>query len=240
MTPIEAVIHGDNGDLIKAVCSLYLQPGDKIADLTFGRGVFWNKVDEDIKSRVTGSDILTVPERPYDFRSTPYKRDSFDVAVLDPPYIHSPGAHVTDSRYQNAATTGGFLHKDIRRLYVEGMVECTRIAKRHVWVKTKDQVQSGVQRWAHCELLSEALAMGLIARDLFVLIPSSQTSRGRWKTQIHARKPHSFLWVFEKPKKEEVQQLKRERVFDALSPIVFGVEISRKSPQEPVIKDAAE
>ena len=216
MNHIESVVRGDNSDLILEVYNLYSKPEDKIADLTYGKGVFWRKVGT---SQVTGSDIVTVPERPYDFRDTPYENDQFDIAVLDPPYIHSPGQHITDHRYQNSATTGGMLHKDIRQLYVDGIKECSRIAKRQVWVKCKDQVQSGMQRWAHCEMLVDALNLGLFARDLFILIPTSQTSRGRWSVQHHARKPHSYLWVFEHPSKKTIAQIKRENLMNSMVPI---------------------
>ena len=211
---ISAVVHGNNADLIQNVCALHLREGDTIADVTYGKGVFWRKMPD---ADVTGSDLITVPERPYDFRNLPYADNQFDIAVLDPPYIHSPGQHVTDSRYQNKATTRGMLHADIRQLYVDGMRECARIARRQVWVKCKDQVQSGLQRWAHCEMLADALSLGLFGRDLFILLAQSQTPSGRWKVQHHARKPHSYLWVFEHPSKSNQAQLKRERIFQSLT-----------------------
>lgn len=214
--PAEAVVTGDNSDLIFEVCRLYLKPEDRIADLTYGNGVFWRRVGED---QVTGSDLITVPERPYDFRSTPYADSEFDIAVFDPPYIHSPGNHMTDRGYKNTTTTEGMLHRDIRRLYVDGMKECARIAKRQIWVKCKDQVQSGMQRWAHCEMLADALNMGLFARDLFILLPTSQTSDGRWDVQHHARKPHSYLWIFEHPSKKTSAQITREKILESLVPV---------------------
>lgn len=206
---VSAVVTGDNSDLIAAVASLYAKGGDTVADLTWGKGVFWRKAQHLL---VTGSDIVTVSERPYDLRNTPYEDESFDIAVLDPPYIHSPGKHTTDARYQNAATTKGFLQKDILKLYADGMREGQRIAKRQVWVKCKDQVQSAVQRWSHCDIRLIALQLGLYPRDLFILIPDSQTPRGRWPVQHHARKPHSYLWVFEKPSPKLLKQLKREGI----------------------------
>jgi len=207
-----SIVEGNNADLIAHVAELYAKPTSHIADVTWGKGVFWRKCPH---LDVTGSDLMTVPERPYDFRSLPYLPESFDIVVLDPPYIHSPGNHVTDSRYQNAATTKGMLHKDIRQLYIDGMREAARVAKSdggQVWVKCKDQVQSGMQRWAHVEMLHDALSLGLIGRDLFVLIPKSRTPGGRWNVQHHARKVHSYLWVFERPTSSKLAQIKREKL----------------------------
>ena len=118
MPPILSVVAGDNSDLLLEVSRLYATASMCISDLTYGKGVFWRKTPH---LNVLGSDIMTVPERPYDLRNTPYADATFDIVVLDPPYIHSPGKHPTDSRYQNAATTKGFLHKDIRKLYVDGL-----------------------------------------------------------------------------------------------------------------------
>lgn len=193
--PIEAIVHGDNSDLIKTVASLYaVDPDISIADVTYGKGVFWKKCQH---LDVTGSDLITTPERPYDFRDLPYEDKSFDIVVLDPPYIHSPGDHMTDSRYQNAHTTGGFLYGDIMELYRGGMAQALRVARKQVWVKCKDQVQAGQQCWAHVDMHHEAKKLGMIGRDLFILIPKARTPSGRWTVQHHARKPMSYLWVFE-------------------------------------------
>jgi len=208
--PVTAIVYGNNADLIAEVASLHVQEGDTIADLTYGKGVFWRKCQH---LDVTGSDIVTVPERPYDYRRTPYGDKAFDIAVLDPPYIHSPGNHTTDHRYQNAATTKGLLQPEIMLNYALGMIEAKRIAKRQVWVKCKDQVQGGLQRWSHCELHNIGMSVGLYARDLFILVADAQTPRGRWKVQHHARKPHSYLWVFDIPSEQLIKRLTRERVW---------------------------
>lgn len=216
--PITSVVEGNNADLILEVSRLYAQGDPKIADLTYGKGVFWRKTPH---LDVTGSDIITVPERPYDFRNLPYEDASFDIAVLDPPYIHSPGNHTTDKRYQNAATTKGMLHDGIRQLYVDGLREACRVVKPEgglIWVKCKDQVQSGMQRWAHVEMLSDALNLGLIGRDLFILLAKSRTPQSRWSAQYHARKPQSYLWVFERPGKKKQAQIKRERLLESTRP----------------------
>ena len=193
--PVESVVRGSNAELIAEVARLYCKDGDKIADVTYGKGNFWKKAKH---LDVTGSDIMTVPERPYDFTDLPYPDKSFDIVVLDPPYIHSAGNHMTDANYQNAATTKGFLQADIMQLYYDGMKEAARTAKRQVWVKGKDQVQGGVQRWSSVSLHQIGVSLGLYPRDMFYLMTNSaRAGYGRWHTQHHARKPISFLWVFD-------------------------------------------
>jgi methylase of polypeptide subunit release factors len=128
--------------------------------------------------------------------------------VLDPPYIHSPGRHQTDHRYNNAATTKGFYYTDILDLYMKGFIEAKRVLKPGglLWVKCMDQVMSGKQQWGHVDLFKAAEELGYYGRDLFVLIPTSRTSKNSWPTQHHARKTHSYLWVFQNGKQKRTKK----------------------------------
>ncbi|MBF9327953.1 MULTISPECIES: hypothetical protein [Mycobacteroides] len=203
---ITSVVNGNNADLIAHIAPLYIPPGSLVRDVTWGKGAFWKKTDtgsislvgSDIAPHVAVGDVLLA-----DFRALPDADESADVVVLDPPYIHNPGKHITDSRYNNAQTTKGMSHSDIRLLYFEGMTEAMRVLRHggRLLVKGKDEVESGRQCWSHAELREDAESMGLYARDFFILVPPARTSMNRWSTQKHARKVHSFLWVFEKPKR---------------------------------------
>ena len=204
--PIVSVIHGNNADLIAEVARLYMPDGSVVADVTWGKGAFWRKYDlsrismnaSDI-DQALDPDMIGVDFVAADFTALPYDDESFHVVVLDPPYIHSPGQHMTDKRYNNAATTKGMYHDDIMDLYRRGMAEAKRVLKPDgtIWVKCKDQVMSGKQQWSHIDLYRIGEGLNLYMRDLFVLIPTSRTSMGRWKVQHHARKVHSYLLVFQ-------------------------------------------
>lgn len=221
-----SVVTGDNADLIAHIQPLFIPDGAYVRDVTWGKGAFWRKADltritlqgSDIGTKIggrkgwDGHDVWTA-----DFTSLPDTDASVDVVVLDPPYIHNPGAHSTDARYNNVTTTGGFYHRDIRELYIDGMREAKRVLKDGgtLLVKCKDQVESGIQCWAHVEMLLDAEELGLHGRDLFVLVPTSRTSTNRWTTQKHSRKIHSFLWVFDKP--ENPSKYKRSAVTDRIT-----------------------
>ena len=211
---VENVVYGNNADLIREVCNLYCKDGDEIADVTYGKGNFWKKIPEEKNIAVIGSDMVTVPNRRYDFTNLPYEDNSFDVVVLDPPYIHHAGNHMTDANYQNAATTKGFDQKDIMKLYHDGMKEASRTAKRQVWVKGKDQVQGGIQRWSSVALHQIGVSLGLYPRDMFYLVThSARAGYGRWNNQYHARKPISFLWVFDVDNNSKLQKAMRDLDF---------------------------
>lgn len=206
-SPVVSVVRGNNADLIVEVARLYIPDGSLVRDVTWGKGAFWKGLDT-ARIKLVGSDVA-----PHigghgdvmlaDFRDLPDLDGSADVVVLDPPYVHNPGKHQTDSRYNNAATTSGMYHADIRQLYREGIAEAMRVLRPGglVFVKGKDEIESGKQQWSQTELLMDATTLGFYGKDAFILVPTSRTSMRRWSTQKHARKVHSFLWVFEKPEK---------------------------------------
>src|SRR3989304_7609666 len=85
MKPVLTAITGANGDLFEQVFKLYVKKGETVADVTYGLGKFWTKID---KSRYVTflTDIAGEPS--VDFRSLPYAAESMDVLILDPPYMH--------------------------------------------------------------------------------------------------------------------------------------------------------
>lgn len=200
-----AAHQGKNATLIKACSDLYVRDGAVVADVTYGKGAFWAETDT---ARFT---LLKTDIRPVgadvgkaDFCKLPYENDSIDVVVLDPPYVHNPGVktkHMMNNRYENAETTAGMYHDDILRLYLKGMTEARRVLKDKgvLWVKCKDEVESGHQCWSHIELYAMACSgLGLYAQDLFILVTRGPNAK-RWKgVQRHARKNNSFLWVLRK------------------------------------------
>jgi hypothetical protein len=88
-------------------------------------------------------------------------------------------------------------HKDIIELYKGGIREAKRVLRPGgmLWVKCKDEIEGGHQRWSHVEIYNAATDLGFYGLDLFVLV--TQVPCGlRWRNgQRHARKNHSYLWV---------------------------------------------
>ena len=189
----------DNGILISKVAKLYLPKDGKVADITWGKGVFWKNIDI-TKYDFFKSDKITCPETPYDFtKRLPYKNKTFDVVVFDPPYAHNPGNMMVNDNYLNRETTKGMYHKDIINLYKKGMRQAYRILKPGgaLWVKCKDEIETSCQKWSHIEIHDMAVNMGFYAKDLFILIQKTDPHI-QHENQQHARKNHSYLWVFKK------------------------------------------
>ena len=165
--------------------------------MTYGKGVFWRNIDVG-QYDFHPSDLRTCPTAKYDFRRLPYKSEMFHIVVFDPPYIHNPGRLYCEGNYRNSETTGGLNHVGIMRLYGEGMKEGHRILKPGglLLVKCMDEIESGRQRWTHIEIREIARRLNMVAQDLFILI-RQHPPLIQWR-QKHARKNHSYMWVFEK------------------------------------------
>jgi len=200
---------GRNEELFPNILKLYLPNGGNVADITFGKGVFWRNVDKK-KYKLTPSDLTTG----VDCRKLPYKANRFDCVVLDPPYMHTPGgtAHNGhqnfESYYKNnnsGNNTTKKYHEAVLDLYFNAGIEANRVLKHKgiFIVKCQDEVCANKQRLTHVELINEFITMGLVCEDVFVLIRNGRPGVSRVITQIHARKNHSYFLVFRKTKKIE-------------------------------------
>jgi hypothetical protein len=196
---VVAVQHGTNANLIAAAAKLYIRDGDIVADVTFGRGLFWRKTNT---SRFTllASDLQPrAPEAiPMDFRVLAYADASLDHVVLDPPYMHDPSPSY-ETLYAGRATTAGIGHVEIMALYRAGMTEAARVLRRGgmAWIKGKDMLENGRQCWAHVELHKIAQQLGMVAVDKLYLA-TGMRMLDRRQTQRHSRRNVSFLWLFKK------------------------------------------
>src|SRR5437867_1276875 len=116
-TPVLTCHRGDNASLIAEVARLYFKPGMRIADVTFGQGIWWRRIDLS-QYDFCPSDLLTVPDHLYDCRCLPYRSGDFDVHVLDLPYIHGMrggGGRVHGADYKTE-TIHRFTYADILQL----------------------------------------------------------------------------------------------------------------------------
>jgi transcriptional regulator with XRE-family HTH domain len=195
---------GTNDDLFPKILCLYVGQGSTVADVTYGKGVFWKNVPKD-KYRLLSTDI----NNGVDCRSLPYGDNTIDCVVLDPPYMHTPGgtAHVGHQNYEgyyrnNSVTnsSGKKYHEAVLDLYFAAGIEAYRVLRNHgiFIVKCADEVCANQQRLTHVELIQEYGNKGLIVEDLFVLFRQNRPGVSRVIKQVHARKNHSYFLVFRK------------------------------------------
>jgi len=189
--PILTSKKGTNADLLPEILALYVKTGEIIADVTYGKGVFWKNVDTE-KYDFRPTDLIDG----VDFKHLPYEAHSIDLLVLDPPYMHG-GATIKKSInkcYRNLNTS----HESVIRLYAGGILEAARVLKKkgRIFIKCQDEIESGKQRMSHVEIIHLLELFGFRLLDLFVLVQKTIPAM-RENYQKTARKNHSYMLVAE-------------------------------------------
>jgi DNA modification methylase len=200
---------GENSDLFPKILSLHVPIGSKIADVTFGKGIFWRNVNPS-DYHLFATDLKTG----IDCRSLPYSKGEMDCVVLDPPYME--GFYRTDESFAGQGTHEAFQdhysngerpteikskwHDAVLEMYVQAAIEAKRVLRDGgvLIVKCQDEVSAGVQRLTHVEIILNLNAIGFYAKDLFILIRENKPVVTRVIKQLHARKNHSYFLVFVK------------------------------------------
>jgi len=185
---------GTNADLFPDILKLYAQEKQTIADVTFGKGVFWKRVDVS-KYNILKSDLQTG----IDLRKLPYADESINMIVLDPPYAHSSKTPIKRNIEKQYALNTISGRDEIQRLYRDGIKEAKRVLKNNgiLVFKCQDEIMSGRQWWNHIELMEYCFSLGFIGEDLFILIQNGHPAM-RHNYQLHARKNHSYFIIMRK------------------------------------------
>lgn len=192
-----------NDEVFPHVLALHVPKGSVVADVTYGKGVFWKSID------TTAYDLrATDLTMGVDCRRLPYVDSAIDCVVFDPPYMHTPGgtAHQNhqnyeDYYYNNAIShSSKKYHEAVLDLYFEGSKEAFRVLKPGgvLIIKCQDEVCANKQRLTHVEIINELSRMGFTVVDLFVVVRNNKPGVSRILKQVHARKNHSYFLVFRK------------------------------------------
>lgn len=201
----------DNADVFPQVLSLHVEKGATVADLTYGKGVFWRNVPaEDYK--LLSSDIKIGQC----WRSLPYGDVSVDAVVFDPPYMEGlyrktkdalagSGTHSAfQEAYSNGAVQAGGpgrkYHDAVLEAYLSVVPEVKRILRpsgRFI-VKCQDEVSANRQKLTHIELVWALEAHGFYCKDIFIVVRRNAPVISRLLKQEHARKNHSYFLVFQR------------------------------------------
>lgn len=195
---------GTDDEVFPHVLSLYVPVGGIVADVTFGKGVFWRRVPKG-SYRVRASDLADGT----DCRTLPHESGSVDCVVFDPPYMHTPGgtAHAEHQNYEqyyrnNEASSTKKYHEAVLDLYFSAAREAWRVLKSGGFyiVKCQDEVCANRQRLTHLEIINELATYGFVVEDIFVVVRNGKPGVSRILRQAHARKNHSYFVVFFKPR----------------------------------------
>lgn len=206
-----------NSEVFPKVLDLHVDDGAKIADVTWGKGVFWQDVNlGDYEVYASDLDPEKSPAgHAVDCRDLPFEDDSFDVVVLDPPYAEGffrrnkemmagGGSHSTfREHYSNGEvldTNGSKYHQAVLDLYCDAGIEAHRVLKDDgtLIVKVQDEVSANTQELTHVQITNFYEGeLGFYSKDLFVVVRSNEPAVSGMQNQVHARKNHSFFMVYE-------------------------------------------
>ena len=186
-----------------------------IADVTYGQGIFWQRVPPG-RYTLLPSDLATGT----DCRALPHADASLDALVLDPPYMEGLlrpkaatrgglGSHAGLRNYYAAGgghpataqgLAGGRWHQAVLDLYLAAAAEARRTLRDHgiLIVKCQDEVSANRQELTHVQIITGLAELGFYARDLFLLVRANRPGVARLLRQVHARKNHSYFLVFQK------------------------------------------
>lgn len=221
--PVQSAYVGTNDDLFPDVLSLHVNDGATIADVTYGKGVFWRKVPKgayDLKATDIDPEKSPTGES-VDCRDLPYGDDEFDALVLDPPYTSGFYTEVNQKAsnggeygaFRDAYTSDGTswddeLHPEAQKVrkrharvldvYYKSIEEAWRVLNDTgtLIVKCQDEVSDNLNYMTHIEIAEFCESVGFTLVDLFVLVRSN-TVRTPHENQNAALKNHSYFLVFD-------------------------------------------
>jgi hypothetical protein len=209
-----------NAEVFPKIMELHVPKGSVVADVTFGKGIFWKNIPIGLY-KVLPSDIATG----VDCRNLPYEDNSLDCVVFDPPYMEGLFRKEKDhmagngsyaafrTTYSNGDETkvGPKWHGAVLDLYFRGGKEAHRVLRDNgiYIVKCQDEVSANRQNLTHVEIINEFERIGFYTKDLFIVVRANRPAVSRLIKQVHARKNHSYFLVFVKiPNGKTKKQMK--------------------------------
>lgn len=187
----------DQTKIIKDIIRLYNDGQAFAVDCTYSKGVFWRSLPEPSYKFDIAPQFDDVIEASAD--DLPLGNESVHSVMFDPPFVPSksnvPG--IVKSRFTSFRSV-----EEMWSFYERAIHEHWRILEKNgiLVVKCQDTVSSGINLFSHSEVEKYAAAAGFILIDLFILGNRSPLMSPNMRKQRHARKSHSFMYVFRKPK----------------------------------------
>ena len=190
----------DQNEILQWIIRLYVPAGRFDADATYSKGGFYTVIPPPaLRYDLTPStpDIIQA-----DCRHLPLESNSVNSLVLDPPFLATTGKSLTtvQGNIINRRFSVCKSESELSQLYQDAIQEAYRVlADKGILVfKCQDKVSSGKQYMIHCLVYNWATVLGFEPLDLFVLLARSRLVANWQRNQQHARKYHSYFWVFRK------------------------------------------
>ena len=180
-------------DILRWIVQLHT--GGIECDVTYGKGGFYKALPEpplkfDLNPR--RPDIVKA-----NVKQLPLGDEVLNCIIFDPPFMArtGPGATLKEQFGELIGTI-----EDLWDFYELAIKEIYRVLRPNGWLifKCQDGVLSGRNNFTHIEIFNRAKAIGYKPVDLFILLAKHRMMHPRHVRQVHARKFHSYFWVFKK------------------------------------------
>lgn len=133
----------------------------------------------------------------------PLEDGSIDILMFDPPFVMS------GENYNELSEGSGIISKrftafknfqELKDMYGKSLVEFYRVLSQGgvLIFKCQDVVVCSLNHFTHNWVMQKSMEIGFYPKDLFILLAQVRLNDGR--KQQHARKYHSYFWVFKKEK----------------------------------------
>lgn len=201
-------ISSSQTEIIQSILELHVPNHIIDLDPTYSKGVFYKnnniqppKLKYDLFPQV--EDCLQA-----DCRNLPIEDKSLDCIMFDPPFVVSCGPSIGNGNEKSNIITNRFSSfypvTNLFSFYDESLKEFYRILKNNgvLIFKCQDTVSGGINYMSHIYIHNMASNIGFYPKDLFILEAKNRLISGKVKNQNHARKFHSYFWVFEKGNKK--------------------------------------
>lgn len=193
-------INYDQHEIIQNIIDLHIPSKIIDCDPTYSIGNFYKKGLISPKYKFDKFPQLSgVIEATSD--NLPLENESINSIIFDPPFVIG-GATYKKSKKGSCIISKRFTQfisfEELKTMYGNSLKEFYRILKDGgvVIFKCQDCVSSAKQYFSHTWIMYEALKYKFYPKDLFILLAKNRLMDGR--KQQHARKFHSYFWVFKK------------------------------------------
>ncbi len=206
--PVIRTVSDDQHDIIRNIQALYVPEGFEL-DPTYSKGKFYKTYK---KGKAFNRPGIIDPPLKYDLfpqtpdtlpasaEALPIESGTIKSIMFDPPFVaghtKKKPTGIIGERFH------GFRYvSDLWGWYDKCLAEFHRVLADGgiLAFKCQDTVSSGKNWFSHCYIMNRALEHGFYPRDMFVLTAKSRIiGHNHRKNQAHARKFHSYFWVFEK------------------------------------------
>ena len=188
----------DQEELLVAILNLYVGKRTFDCDLTYGDGKFYKHIPiprfiYDIQRNL--HDVRPIIEAGL------LPEQSMMSVVIDLPFIiqakvEEDSKSVIRKRYSSFTS-----EKELKETYYELMQLANRLLKTKgiLVIKTQDTNYNRKQIWVHTMVERYAQEIGFEMEDLFIKTQDHVMLRATLNQQTHARKYHSYFYVYRKP-----------------------------------------